>query len=116
MIGITGMVGCGDGPVPPPADPCGQTSFDQTLCQAAVAQHGYYWYGVWRPMSYLYPYSYYYGGYHTYIASGGIVRPAGSGVYSRSYTGSGSPSAGSGTVRGVGGTIGAARSAGSFGE
>lgn len=64
-----------------------------------------------------YPYSYYYGGYHTYVIHGGTVSRPSSGVYSRSYSGPRSSfSGGSGTVRGMGGSIGAARSSGGFGS
>jgi hypothetical protein len=97
-------------------DPCAQATFDQMQCQDAVANRGYNSYGVWHPMMYAYPFAYYYGGYHSYLRGGGIVRPAGAAIYSSSYRSSGSGlSGGNGTVRGMGGSIGAAHSAGSFG-
>lgn len=117
LLGAMLAVACDDGPPPPYVDPCSQVTFDQTLCQAAIARHGYYWYGAWHPMMYPYPYSYYYGGYHTYVIHGGTVSRPSSGVYSRSYSGPRSSfSGGSGTVRGMGGSIGAARSSGGFGS
>src|SRR5258708_34881216 len=66
-------------------DPCAQATFDQPMCQQAVADRGYNSYGVWHPMMYAYPYAYYYGGYHSYLRGGGVVHPAGAAVYSSSY-------------------------------
>ncbi len=113
--GALATVACSSGDEIAP-DPCAQATFDQVVCQQAVANHGYNSYGIWRPMMYSYPYLYYYGGYHSYLRSGGVVHPAGGSVYSSSYRGSASRlSGGGGTVRGMGGTIGAAHSGGSFG-
>ena len=105
------LAGCSRGP---DGDPCNQTTFSDSSCQVAVRRHGYFYYGAWYPMAYAYPYSHYYGGYRTYVAGGGTVRSPGASVYSPSYSGS-HPSSGSGTVRGIGGSIGAAHASRSGG-
>ena len=115
LAGALATAACSSGDQIAP-DPCAQATFNQVLCEQAVANHGYNSYGIWRPMMYSYPYLYYYSGYHSYLRSGGVVHPAGGSIYSSSYRGSGAQvSGGSGTVRGMGGTIGAAHSGGSFG-
>jgi hypothetical protein len=87
-------------------DPCERESFDAMACQEAVRNGGYYWGGSWYPMTYHYPYPYYYDTYHTYVSSGGRVVTAPPGSYSRS----------SGVERGGFGSTGAAHSSGAAGE
>jgi len=54
-------------------DPCAAESFNEIACQDAVRDGGYYWQGTWFPMTYSYPYPYYYDSYHRYASSGGRV-------------------------------------------
>jgi hypothetical protein len=83
-------------------DPCESASFSEQACQDAVQHHGYYWHGGWVPMTYSYPYPYYYDSYRSFASRGGAVRPAPSGSYSAS------PS----VTRGGFGSIGAGHSVG----
>lgn len=109
---VVGLAACSSSRTPGDGDPCAQNTFADSLCQTAVVRHGYYYYGAWHPMMYAYPYSYYYGGYRSYLSTGGTTRSPGASVYSPSYSGS-SISGGSGTVRGIGGSIGAAHASAS---
>ena len=104
-------------------DPCEARYFDATACADAVRGGGYYWRGSWYPMTYHYPYPYYYDSYRTHVSRGGSVSPAPAGSYvspgpgktfgtgGRSGAGasSTSPSSGS-TVRGGFGSTGSGSS------
>jgi hypothetical protein len=91
-------------------DPCDRAGFNEMACGEAVRGGGYYWGGAWYPMTYQYPYPYYYDSYRTYLGSGGRVYSAPAGTYASP---SGSSPASGGVVRGGFGSIGAAGSAGS---
>jgi hypothetical protein len=88
-------------------DPCEPSYFDQMACSDAVRSGGYYWRGGWVPMTYSYPYPYYYDSYRTHVQRGGKVFGTG-GAFARP---SGAPSSG-GTVRGGFGSTGAGHGAG----
>jgi len=62
-------------------DPCQQETFNEQACQEAVNAGGYYWNGAWVPMTYHYPYPYYYDSYRSYAGRGGQVTPAAPGAY-----------------------------------
>jgi hypothetical protein len=51
-------------------DPCESATFNEQACQDAVQNRGYYWNGGWVPMTYGYPYPYYYDSYRSYTAKG----------------------------------------------
>lgn len=85
-------------------DPCESSYFDPTACADAIRGGGYYWHGGWVPMTYSYPYPYYFDAYRSHVARGGKVFGTG-GAYAH-------PAAG-GTVRGGFGSTGAAHGAGS---
>jgi hypothetical protein len=89
-------------------DPCESQHFDSTACADAVRGGGYYWRGSWYPMTYHYPYPYYYDAYRTHVSRGGSVRAAPSGTYGRPGV---APSSG-GTIRGGFGSIGSGHSTG----
>jgi hypothetical protein len=78
-------------------DPCEARYFDATSCADAVRGGGYYYGGTWYPMTYRYPYPYYYDSYRSHLSRGGAVRAAPPGAYG--HPGVSSPSSG-GTVRG----------------
>lgn len=82
---IITMGACGPSVLPP--DPCKPMMYNPMACQEAVQNHGYYYQGDFFPMQYLYPYSYYYGGYNSYLAGGGYILPSPYGMYRRNYTG-----------------------------
>lgn len=65
-------------------DPCEAATFSDEACQEAVRNGGYYWRGSWMPMTYHYPYPYYYDAYRGYRRRGGAVRSAPAGAYSHS--------------------------------
>jgi hypothetical protein len=90
-------------------DPCEARYFDATACADAVRGGGYYWRGSWYPMTYHYPYPYYYDGYRRHVSRGGSVVAAPSGSYGR--PGMSAPSSG-GTVRGGFGSTGSGHSTG----
>jgi hypothetical protein len=109
IVAAVGMAGCGRR-----LDPCEPASFNQQACQSAIDAGGYYWRGSWYPMSYHYPYPYYFDSYRTYVSRGGRVTTA----PAASYVGSGgssihssSPST-SGVERGGFGSTGAGHGAG----
>jgi len=54
-------------------DPCEAATFNEQACQNAVHSGGYYYGGAWYPMTYHYPYPYYYDSYRTYVSHGGKV-------------------------------------------
>ncbi len=82
-------------------DPCGSASFSEQACQDAIQNKGYYWHGTWVPMTYSYPYPYYYDSYRSYVRNGGAVHAAPAGSYSASPV-----------TRGGFGSIGAGHSVG----
>ena len=90
-------------------DPCEARYFDAAACADAVRGGGYYWHGSWYPMTYHYPYPYYYDAYRTHVSRGGSVLAAPAGSYGR--PGATAPSSG-GTVRGGFGSTGAGHSTG----
>src|SRR3954471_226882 len=102
-------------------DPCEARYFDSVACADAVRGGGYYWRGSWYPMSYHYPYPYYYDSYQRHVSTGGRVYTAPSGAYGRPATGAGkqfgtggsgssSSPAASGTTRGGFGSTGSGSS------
>ncbi len=64
-------------------DPCTPQTYNDQVCQEAVANRGYYSHGTWIPMMYPYPHRYYNRGYQDHIARGGRVRSSSSSVYAR---------------------------------
>ena len=106
VVAAVGLASCGRGR----RDPCEDQYFDDYACQQAVGAGGYYWGGSWYPMTYHYPYPYYYDHYRTYVSHGGHVIVAPSGSYSRP-TGAASHSSGS-VERGGFGSTGAGHSSG----
>lgn len=66
-------------------DPCARVTFNQPACERAIAGHGYNYNGVFYPMLYPNPYSYYYGAYDSYRLSGGHVYIAPSAAYAPHY-------------------------------
>jgi hypothetical protein len=93
-------------------DPCEAGYFNEFACQEAVRSGGYYWGGSWYPMSYRYPYPYYYDSYTTYVRRGGTVITAPAGSYGRPGGVSAPSGSSSGTVRGGFGSTGAGSSSG----
>lgn len=67
-------------------DPCEQATFNPQACQMAMGAGGYNYGGMWYPMVYSHPYNYYYGGYHTYVVHGGVVRSRPYNAYSTIHT------------------------------
>ena len=100
VVAAMGMAACNRRP-----DPCEAGSFNEQACNDAVRNHGYYHGGSWVPMYYSHPYPYYYDTYRGYVARGGTVRSAPSGIYS-------APGSSSGVSRGGFGSTGAAHAAG----
>jgi hypothetical protein len=98
VVGIMGLASCNRH-----RDPCKAETFSEQACQQAVQSGGYHYGGHWYPMTYGYPYPYYYDSYRTHVSRGGAVRPAPSGSYA----------APSSTSRGGFGSIGAGHSVGS---
>jgi hypothetical protein len=90
-------------------DPCEAAYFNEMACQEAVSNGGYYWGGSWYPMTYHYPYPYYFDSYRRHVQQGGKVFGTPSGAYARP---SGAPASG-GTVRGGFGETGGGHSSGS---
>ena len=78
VVAAIGMAACGERR----PDPCQPQSFNDQACQDAVQHHGYYWHGTWMPMTYGYPYPYYYDSYRRYASTGGTVTSAPTGSYS----------------------------------
>ena len=100
VVAVMGLASCSRR-----RDPCQQSYFNEQACQDAVRSGGYYWNGGWVPMTYSYPYPYYYDSYRSYVSRGGRVYGNG-GSYARPSAGS--PSA----VRGGFGSTGAGHGAG----
>jgi hypothetical protein len=80
VVAVLGMAACNRRRL----DPCQSATFDQQACQEAVNGGGYYWNGSWVPMTYHYPYPYYYDSYRSYVGNGGQVRAAAPGAYGHS--------------------------------
>ena len=87
-------------------DPCEAASFSEQACQEATRSGGYYWQGGWFPMSYHYPYPYYYDSYRRYVSTGHTVTSPPASSYSHPATAS------PGVERGGFGTTGASHGAG----
>lgn len=120
VVAVVGLASCGRRRY----DPCESTYFDSAACQEAVRGGGYYWGGSWFPMTYHYPYPYYFDSYQTYVRRGGRVTTAPAGSYARPADGgkrfgtggagaSGTSSPGSGVTRGGFGSTGSGSSSGS---
>lgn len=107
VVTAAALASCGRSP----QDPCDRAYYDDLTCQEAIRSGGYYWHGTWMPMTYSYPYPYYYDRYRSYVSSGGRVYSSPSGSYARPSSSS-SPSH-SGVTRGGFGSTGAAHSSGS---
>jgi len=80
VVATVGLAACGRRR----PDPCEAATFNQQACQEAIDRGGYYWQGSWVPMSYHYPYPYYFDSYRGYVSRGGTVASA----PSTSYAGS----------------------------
>jgi hypothetical protein len=76
-------------------DPCESQYFNELACQEAVRSGGYYWGGSWYPMTYHYPYPYYYDSYRSHVAKGGKVFGSSSNSYAKPTVRSGFGSTGS---------------------
>jgi hypothetical protein len=100
VVAAVGLAACGRQRM----DPCQQASFDQQACEDAVRSGGYYWNGGWVPMTYHYPYPYYYDSYRSYVSGGGHSQAVPTGAFAH-------PGA-SGVSRGGFGAIGAGHGAG----
>jgi hypothetical protein len=96
-------------------DPCTPGTFNEMACQDAVRSGGYYWQGSWFPMTYSYPYPYYYDSYHRYVSSGGTVISAPGRSYGRPGTVASSSGSSSGVERGGFGSTGSGHGSGSGG-
>jgi hypothetical protein len=57
---------------PPRQDPCGTITFTEDVCEQAIQDGGYFWYGKWVRMKYSQPYPYYYDLYQQYLANQGL--------------------------------------------
>jgi len=95
-------------------DPCSAATFNQMACEEAVRSRGYYWQGTWYPMTYSYPYPYYYDSYRRYTSSGGTVVSAPGISYGRPSAAA--PAASSGVERGGFGSTGSSHGGGGAGE
>jgi hypothetical protein len=95
-------------------DPCAAGTFNEVACQDAVRRGGYYWQGSWYPLSYSYPYPYYFDSYRRYVSSGGTVVSAPGNAYGRPGVSapSGDPGGSSGVERGGFGSTGSGNGAG----
>lgn len=105
VVAAVGLASCGRSR----RDPCDQASFNEMACQDAVRSGGYYYGGSWYPMSYHYPYPYYFDHYRTYVGSGGRVVPVPAGSYARP---AGGATSSPGVERGGFGSTGAGHGAG----
>ena len=106
VVAVMGLASCGRSR----RDPCDQSYFNEMACQDAVRSGGYYYGGSWYPMSYRFPYPYYYDSYRTYVGNGGRVYSSPVGTYARP-SGGGSTSSG-GVERGGFGSTGSGHSSG----
>ena len=80
LVAALGMAACNRRRL----DPCQSATFNQQACQEAVSGGGYHWNGAWVPMTYHYPYPYYYDSYRSYVGRGGQVRAAAPEAYGHS--------------------------------
>ena len=106
IVATVGLAACGRRRL----DPCEAASFNQQVCQDAIDRGGYYWQGSWVPMTYHYPYPYYFDSYRGYVSRGGKVTT----VPSTSYSGSRYASPGGGAGQSSGSSPGVTR--GGFGS
>lgn len=106
VVAVIGLASCSRR-----RDPCQASYFDATACGDAIRNGGYYWNGGWVPMTYHYPYPYYFDSYRRHVSSGGKVFGTPGGAYARP---AGAPASGSsgGVVRGGFGSTGAGHGAG----
>jgi hypothetical protein len=81
-------------------DPCGLAAFNESVCEKAVQEGGYYWDGKWTRMKYSQPYPYYYDLYREYLDNGGPVSAAPTGAYDVPVTRGGFGSTGAGQFPG----------------
>src|SRR6187402_184759 len=93
VVAMMGMAACSRR-----RDPCESQYFNDLACQEAVRSGGYYWGGSWHPMTYHYPYPYYYDSYRSHVAKGGKVFGSSSGSYAKPTARSGFGSTGSRSV------------------
>ncbi len=111
VVAVVGLASCGRRRL----DPCQPASFSQQACQEAIDRGGYYWQGSWFPMTYSYPYPYYFDSYRGYVSRGGRMTTAPSGAYTHPTAGrpsSSSSSSSSGVERGGFGSTGSGHGAG----
>src|SRR5262249_49447196 len=106
VVAAMGLAGCARR-----YDPCDAPSFDAAACSDALRGGGYYYGGSWDPMTYHYPYPYYYDAYRRHVSTGGSVVVVPHGAYARPGGGASAPAAG-GVTRGGFGSTGAAHSSG----
>ena len=90
VVAVMGLAACSRR-----RDPCEAQYFDEFACQEAVRAGGYHWGGTWYPMTYHYPYPYYYDSYRSHVSKGGKVFGARPGSYSKPTVRSGFGSSGS---------------------
>ncbi|HEY2014053.1 MAG TPA: hypothetical protein VGH38_11170 [Bryobacteraceae bacterium] len=110
VVATVGLAACGRRH----PDPCVAGTFNQQACQEAIDRGGYYWQGSWYPMTYHYPYPYYFDSYRGYVSRGGRVvsEPTTSYAHSAAGTGQSHGSSSSGVTRGGFGSTGAGHGAG----
>ncbi len=109
VVATVGLASCNRSRV----DPCEAGSFNEQACQEAVRNGGYFWGGSWFPMTYNYPYPYYYDSYRRYTAAGHAVHPVPAERYARPAGQTfGGHSSSPGVTRGGFGSIGAGHGAG----
>jgi len=93
VVAVMGLASCARR-----RDPCESQYFNDMACQEAVRSGGYYWGGSWYPMTYHYPYPYYYDSYRSHVAKGGKVFGARPESYAKPTVRSGFGSTGSRSV------------------
>jgi len=79
VVAAVGLASCGR----KRPDPCRPATFNQTACQEAIRNGGYYYNGSWVPVAYHSPFPYYYDAYRGYVSSGAAVSAAPDEAYSR---------------------------------
>jgi hypothetical protein len=107
VVATAGVAACGR----QRQDPRESATFNEQACQQAVSRGGYYWGGSWVPMSYHYPYPYYYDSYREYVSRGGTVDPAPAKAYGQTFGHAGT-SVERGGFGGIGAGLGAGHGAG----
>ncbi len=112
VVAVVGMASCNRRAV----DPCTSASFNEQACEEAVRSGGYFWNGAWIPMTYHYPYPYYYDSYRRHVAAGHVVHAEPGKSYGRpaaaAAPGSVSHPSSPGVVRGGFGSVGAGHGVG----